>query len=154
MEERLNKRFRIARDRYHLTGIPFECDLCRFRNLKERDPIHVSARDIYTLLCIRRAILDDFWSRYTSMVWGNFRILGRDYFEPAEVLSIIITVPIIVTEEVRDIVGMGCALQTMDTLRIKGKWKDQLQWYSMRRTLTWLNNAWEVGAGSSEAGGI
>ena len=32
-EERLNERFRIARDGYHLMGIPFECDLCQFRNI-------------------------------------------------------------------------------------------------------------------------
>ena len=32
-EECLNKSFRIARDKYHLMGIPFECDMCQFRNV-------------------------------------------------------------------------------------------------------------------------
>ena len=42
----------------------------------------------------------------------------------------------------------------MDASRRKGKWQDQLQWDSMRRTLTWYNNEWEAGAGSLEAGAI
>ena len=62
--------------------------------------------------------------------------------------------PIIGTDEVRDIVGMGCALQILDALRRKGKWQCQLQWDSMCRTHTWYNNAWEAGSDSSEAGAI
>ena len=36
IQERLNKRFRIARDGDHLMGSTFECDLCQFRNVNER----------------------------------------------------------------------------------------------------------------------
>ena len=101
-----------------------------------------------------RAILGAFWSQETSTVSGNVRILRREYFDSSEVLSIIITVPIIGTNKVRDRVRMGCAIQNMDASCRKGKWQDQLQWYLMQQTLTWFNNAWEVGAGSSEAGDI
>ena len=58
--------------------------------------------------------MDAFWSQENSTVSGNFRRLKRDYFDSVEVLSIRIPVPIIVTNEVRVIVGIGCALQTMD----------------------------------------
>ena len=134
--------------------IPFECDMCQFRNINERYPIHGNSKDDYTLLWIRQAILDAFWIRETSTVSVNFRRLRREYFDSAEVLSIIITVPIIGTNKVRDRVSMGCAIQNMDASRRKGEWQDQLQWDSMRRTPTWYNNAWESGAGSLEWGAI
>ena len=135
-EERLNKRFRIARDGDHLKGIPFEYDLCQFRNVNERDPIYGKYKDNYNLLRIVRSILDAFWSRETSTVSVNFRRLRRDYFESAKVLSIRIPVPVIGTNKFRDRVGMGCAIQNLDTSKRKGKWQDQLQWDSMRRTPT------------------
>ena len=53
-EKRLNKRFQISRNRDYLMGIPFECDICQFRNANERYPIHGNARDNYTLLCIKQ----------------------------------------------------------------------------------------------------
>ena len=135
-------------------GIPFECDLCQFRNVNYRDRIHGNSKDNYTLLCIRRAILDAFWSRDTSTVPGNFRRLRRYYFDSAEALSIRRPVHIINTDKVRDRVGMGCEIETLDASQRKGKWQDQLQWDLMLRTPTWYNNAWEAGAGSLEAGAI
>ena len=58
--------------------------------------------------------MDAFWSQETSTVSGNFRRIKRDYFDSVEVLSIRIPVPIIVTNEVRDIVVIVYALQTLD----------------------------------------
>ena len=52
-------------------GIPFECDLCHFRNLNLRDPDPQSPKDNYTLMAIRRASLDSFWSRERSIVGAN-----------------------------------------------------------------------------------
>ena len=120
-EECLNKGFRIERDGYHLMGILFECDLCQFINVNERDPIYGNARDNYTLLCIRRAILGAFWSRETSTVLGNFRRLIRDYFDSVEALRIRKPLPIFGNYKVRDIVVIRCALQTLEDLRRKGK---------------------------------
>ena len=62
--------------------------------------------------------------------------------------------PIIDTDQVRDRVGMGCMIQNIDALQRKGKCQDHIQWYSMRRTTTLYNNAWEAGAGSLETGNI
>ena len=58
--------------------IPFECDLCQFRDVNEREPMQGNAKNNYTLLCTRQAILDAFWSEETSTVSGNFRRLRRD----------------------------------------------------------------------------
>ena len=66
--------------------------------------------------------MDAFWSQETSTVLGDFRTLRRDYLDSFEVLSIRIPVPIIGTNEVWDVVGMGCALQTLDDLSRKGNW--------------------------------
>ena len=67
-----------------------------------------------------------FWSQETSTVLVNVRRLIRDYFESVEALSIRIPVPIISTNKFRDVVGMGCAIQTMDASQRKGMWQDQL----------------------------
>ena len=131
----------IERNGYHLKGIPFECDLCQSRNVNERDPINGNARYNHTLLCIRRAIIDAFWSQETSTVSGNFRKTRQDYFDSIEVLIIRRPMPIIGTNKVRYQVCMVFALHTLDDLGRKGKWQDKLQWDSMRRNLTWNNNA-------------
>ena len=107
-------------------GTPFECDMCQFRNLNERDPRHGNFKDNYTLLCIRRSILDTFWSQETSTFLVKLRRLRRDYFDSAKALSIRRPVPIIGTNKVRDIVGMGCAIKNMDALRRKEKRQDQI----------------------------
>ena len=98
--------------------------------------------------------MDAFWGRETSTVLGNFRRLRRDYSDPVEALSTIRPVPIIGTDEVRYIVGMGRVLQTLEALQRKGNWQYQLQWDLVRRTPTWYTNAWEATEGSSEAGAI
>ena len=68
--------------------------------------------------------MDAFWSRETSTVSGDFRRLRREYFDSVEVLSIIRPWPIIGTNEVKDIVGMVFALQTMDASRKRGKFQN------------------------------
>ena len=130
-------------------GILFECDLCQFSTVNEKDTIHGNARDHYTFLCIRRAVMDTFRIRETSTVLGDSGRHRRHYFESVKVLSIKIPVPNIGANNVMYIIGMGCAIQTLDASRRKGKCQDYLQWDSMRRTPTWYNNAWEAGVGYS-----
>jgi hypothetical protein len=50
---------------------PFQCDLCHFWNLMNRDPIHNLAPEIRVLKLIRRANLDALWSREPSTVSGT-----------------------------------------------------------------------------------
>jgi hypothetical protein len=60
-----------ARDGDHVM-VPFECDLCVFRKLRDTDrPDASSERDKLLMACIRRMILDAFWSRATSTVNGH-----------------------------------------------------------------------------------
>ena len=64
------RRFKEARDGDHLVT-PFQCDDCHFVNVKGRLPEEGNHRDELAMLCIRRAILDSFWSRERSTVRSN-----------------------------------------------------------------------------------
>jgi hypothetical protein len=63
-------KFRTARDGDHLL-CPFQCDLCHFRNLKNRDPLRSDYTDRNLLNAIRRSNLDSFWGRASTTVAGN-----------------------------------------------------------------------------------
>jgi hypothetical protein len=62
--------FLRGRDGDH-TMVPFECDLCVFRKLRNRSPDSSSPPDKLLTACIRRVILDAFWSRAKTTVRGN-----------------------------------------------------------------------------------
>jgi hypothetical protein len=52
--------------------VPFECDLCVFRKLTGRScPALNNPQDRILQACIRRVLLDSFWSRASSTVIGN-----------------------------------------------------------------------------------
>lgn len=57
-EESHEERFQSAREGDHVMSLPFECDMCQFRNVAQRDVDWCNAKDIYTLICIRGASLD------------------------------------------------------------------------------------------------
>ena len=144
-DERLAQRFRQGRNGDHLMGIPFQCDLCHFRNVAERDPVEGRAKDEYTMMCIRRANLDAAWSREPSTVQSNLYRLQRDYHDAASSLSIKRLVPRLGNTEIRDSVGMGIAITTLNASLRKGRYTDHLQWDSMRKSRTWYFNAFEAG---------
>ena len=64
--------YRCGRDGDHLMGVPFECDLCSFRNVVGRDPVVTDGRDEFTLTAIRRVLLDVMWAREPDTVTSNW----------------------------------------------------------------------------------
>ena len=89
-------------------GILFKCDLCHFRNLNRFGPCPQNPKDQYTLLVIRQAILDAFWSREQSTVTGNLSRLILNYQSKMNVLSIgKCPLPVLENDEVEDQMGMG-----------------------------------------------
>lgn len=68
--------FRHARPGDHLL-VSFQCDLCVFRKLRQHDPCLSSPVDANLLACIRRVNLDAFWSRATSTVNAQRRLVER-----------------------------------------------------------------------------
>ena len=83
-------RFRVARNGDHF-AVPFQCDLCQFRNIWLRDPV---LGDDQALMFIRRAIIDAFWTR-----------------EPSTIANI--------TKDVRKLLGYG-EVYGLHTLRPRG----------------------------------
>ncbi len=63
-------RFLMGRDGDHLIT-PFQCELCHFRNIQERDPLVGKEKDKGFLEHMRRVSLDAFWGRESSTVRSN-----------------------------------------------------------------------------------
>ena len=127
-------------------GIPFECDLCSFRNVAQRDPMIGERKDDYTLICIRRALLDAFWSRAASTVESNMRRLALDYTMGSAVLSVAQPLPRLGNPNIEDRVGLGVALYTLQTSLRQGRYANHLQWDAMRKTPTWYRSAFDAGS--------
>ena len=70
--ETFDREFNQARPGDHLLT-PFQCDLCHFRNLQERNPVEKRHQDQKLLLCIRRATLDAFWGSRPGTVSGHLK---------------------------------------------------------------------------------
>ena len=64
--------YRWARNGDHLMGVPFECDLCSFRNVVGWDPDESNQKDEFTLTAIRRVLLDVMWAREPDTVASNW----------------------------------------------------------------------------------
>eukprot|EP00956_Cyclotella_meneghiniana_P029333 scaffold70717_cov42-Cyclotella_meneghiniana.AAC.1 len=130
-------------------GVPFECDLCHFRNMRKRNPDFSSHRDVYLLMMVRRANLDACWARASSTVAGNLSRAAKDNLE-ARVrtgLDGAETLPVLGWPKLEDRVGMAGAVQTLSASLREGKYAGHLQPESVRRTRSWWNNAYNAGAG-------
>ena len=53
--------------------VPFQCQLCHFRNMKGRNSVVESDKDYRLLSFIKQANLDSFWSRTMATVEGNYK---------------------------------------------------------------------------------
>jgi hypothetical protein len=69
-------------------GVPFECDLCSFRNVVGHDPVTTDGRDEFTLTAIRRVLLDVMWAHEPDTVTSNWSRSRRDYTMAADNLSL------------------------------------------------------------------
>ncbi len=127
----------------HLMGVPFECDLCSFRNVCGRDPVFRNYWDQFTLISIRQVQLDVIWARESHRVATNWARAKGDYEMVMQQLSIMPgrLLPRLGLEEVRDRVGMSEALVILATSLRHGRNSKHIQYDTMRKTQTWLNNA-------------
>lgn len=69
-------------------AVPFECDLCHYRNLRKRDPDLSDHQDVYLLTAIRRANLDACWARAAKTVKDNLSRHVRDYNDAVKVFGL------------------------------------------------------------------
>jgi hypothetical protein len=128
-------------------GVPFECDLCSFRNVSGRDPVFGNYRDQFTLTSIRRVELDVMWARESHTVATNWARAKADYEMAMRQLSILPErlLPRLGSEEVRNRVGMSEALVTIAISLRYGRNSKHKQYDTMQKTRTWLNNAHDAG---------
>ena len=84
-----NQWYRCGRNRDHLMGVPFECNLCSFRNVIGRDLVLGNHNDHFTLVAIHRVLLDAMWARRESdTMTGNRARSRRDYISAINHLSL------------------------------------------------------------------
>jgi len=144
-------RYRCGRDGDHLMGVPFECDLCSFRNVSGRDPEFGNRKDLFTLTAIRRVSLDVMWAREPATVAGNWARARADYSMVSNHLSLEAgtLLPRLGNPKLEDRVGMAVALATVCTSLRAGRNSSNIQVDTMRRTQTWYGNAHDAGSGYS-----
>ena len=130
-------------------GVPFECDLCSFRNMCGRDPIWQNRKDQFTLTCIRRVSLDAFWAREPRTVASNWARSKADYDHDMVVDNLSVPpealLPQLGNPRLEDRVGMALAVTTVCTSLRPGKNSTHIQFDTMRKTRTWLSNAHDAG---------
>ena len=128
-------------------GVPFECDLCSFRNVSGRQPVFGNRRDQFTLTCIRRVQLNVMWAREPHTVSSNWSRTKADYQMVMSNLSVSpeTLLPHLGNAELRDRVGMGAALAMLITSLRAGRNSTNIQVDTMRKTRTWISNAHDAG---------
>ena len=124
-------RFLTARNGDYLMT-EFQCPLCHFRNVNERDPNPDSATDMLAYeVFIPRAILDAFWSRESSTVNGNR--LDYDKLLKSHVkFGMERALPRFGPKPLADIAGMSCAINFLDRSLDPGKNEETVQYGTAR----------------------
>ena len=134
--------FMHGRDGDHVMGVCFECDVCSFRNVNERDVCWSSDKDLRTLRYIRRALLDVMWSRTTDTVKSTFNRMRRDCEEAEKELAVGHIFPKMGNPTAKDEDGMGLAIIMLHASLRKGVYANHLQFDTVRKTVSWAWHAW------------
>ena len=131
-------RFKEARDGDHLM-CPFQCDSCTFYNLKGRYAREDSEQDMLLAVCIRRAILDSFWSRERSTVEKNTREM-KNLRNLGESIGLDEPLPERGPFPIGDTQGVGIAsLMLMKTLSV-GRNAKHIQYETARKVRSVVSN--------------
>ena len=142
-------RYRSGRNGDHLMGVPFECDLCSFQNVTVtgRDPVLGDHNDHFTLIAIRRVLLDVMWAREPDTVAGNWGRARQDYLTAISHLNLRTEslLPLLGNPVMTDRLGMGVAILTVVTSLRAGVHSANIQYDTMRKTQTWYGNAFDAG---------
>jgi hypothetical protein len=132
-------RFKCGRNGDNLM-IPFQCDLCHFRNIQNRNPDpRKYAKDGLALRCIRRTNLDSLWSRESSTVSRNAS-QARTMEDLGEDLGFDSVAPPMGPFPLDDTFGMKIACVTLMKSLAPGKWEATVQYATARRMRTVFSN--------------
>ena len=120
--------------------LPFQCDLCHFRNIQRRNPDTLRyAKDALALQCIRRANLDSLWSREPTTVARNAN-QARTMEELGDALGFDCVAPPMGPFPLNDTFGMKIACVTLMKSLAPGKWEATVQYATARRMRSVFSN--------------
>jgi hypothetical protein len=142
-------RFLRGRNGDHLM-VPFQCDLCHFRNIMKRDPWSSKWQDHEILEYIRRANLDSFWSRESSTVAFNLREARRMEYKVAQRLEMPSITPPMGPFPLTDECGMKAAIAMLDRSLDPGRYANQVQYGTFRKVRSTITNVIQAGVGGLE----
>jgi hypothetical protein len=128
-------------------GVPFKCNLCSFWNMVRRDPDSANKQDEFTLMAIRRMLLDVMWAPKPNTVALNWSCGKRDFDMALNHLSLDHRTILLVlgNPKVEDCIGLGVALTTVLALLRPGKNATTVQFDTIQKTQTWYANAYNAG---------
>ena len=128
-------------------GVPFECDLCSFQNVVDRDLDVTDGQDKFTLTTIRQVLLNVMWAREPNTVASSWSRSKRDFDMAVSNLSLDYQtiLPVLGNPLVGDCVGLGVALTTVLASLRPGKNAVYVQFDTIRKTQTWYANAYIAG---------
>ena len=136
-------RFNEARNGDHLM-VPFQCELCHFRNIFGRDPSEHNPKDQEVFSFIRRANLDCFWSREPATVKANLRNLCR-MLKTEDRFGFDSVSPPMGPFPLEDSIGMKGALAILDRSLDPGSYATHVQWETFRKSMSALTNVTQAG---------
>ena len=123
----------------HLLEVPFRCDLCHSQNIKKRDPVRESPKDMALMVVILRVLLEMFWTQEAGTVSDNLTRLQRDYLDVVDQYTIVdALLPYSPVHGVEDRVGMVAVItMTSPSLRDGIHYKN-LGFPSIQKSYTWI----------------
>ena len=124
-------RFLKARNGDHLM-VPFQCELCHFRNVYGREPKKINLKDKEFFKFVRRANLDAFWSREPTTVAKNLSQLNR-MSRTKNKFGFASTTPPLGPFPVADDLGMKAAVAILDRSLDPGDYSECVQWATFRK---------------------
>jgi hypothetical protein len=120
--------------------LPFQCDVCHFRNIQKRNPRPlIYLKDALALTCIRRANLDSLWSREPSTVARNAS-QARTMEDLGDALGFDAVAPPMGPFPLDDTFGMKIACVTLMKSLDPGKWENTVQYATARRMRSVFSN--------------
>jgi len=143
-------RFLYARNGDNLVT-PFQCDLCHFRNLMDRDPVPGLPQDVRLQKLIRRANLDALWAREPSTVNKTLLLcrqghgiaaslgFGGKLFRPMGPFPL------------EDMFGMGAAVVMLQMSLKQGKYAKHLQFGTVRKFRSAFSNVFHASLEGQQA---
>lgn len=126
--------------------VPFQCQLCHFRNLKGRNPSVTSDEDHRLLSFVKRANLDAFWSRTSATVEGNCKQVAK-LMECSFVEILPARGPFGSTDEF----GMGLAVALLQRSLDPGRNDDYVQYDTTRKLRSAFSNLWQASVHTNQA---